>query len=355
MHPATLLETRDPRGTLGARALVLALLLVVALAGAACRGKGESARGAPGGAAAAAIADGLAAAAGVRAPWRCAALDGAAATDAAIEAGGARWTIAGRTATRAPAGAPKPVRIAFAADAEDASPETLAALAKLRAKLDKLDVDAIVTLGGMGATPDELAATLGALSGHALVVAIPGDREPAAGHRATVAALAGSGIVDGSLVRWLVIDGVGVATLPGQPYAGRLAHGVEGCGQTDADATALLAVAPADLRVRIVASQRAPRHADGTDGAALGASAGDAGLAAALAAPPTAGARADLVVHGSLDGSPSPAGRAEGPALVATGVTSGSPRLDAAGRRLHPAIVVVTVEGSRVSWQPIAP
>jgi len=331
------------------RALVLACAAAVG-----CGSRHESARGAVGGAVASAITAALAAAAHERAAWRCAALDGPAPPAGPIVVGATTWTVDGRVARRAPSSPPRPVRIAFLADAEAPTAPTLAALGAIRARLATLGVGVIVTLGGMGGSSDELAATLGALAdGAVLVVAIPGDREPAEGHRAAVAALAPRGVVDGSLVRWIVVGGVGIATLPGQPFTTRLAHGVEGCGHTDADAAAVLAAAPDGLRTRILASQRAPRHPDRGDQAALGVAAGDAGLAAALAG---AAPMVDLVVHASLDGAPTPAGRlGDGLAMVATGVASASPRLDAAGRRLGPAAVVVTVEGSRLQWQPITP
>jgi hypothetical protein len=164
-------------------------------------------------------------------------------------------------------------------------------------------------------------------------------------------------VLDGSLVRWLVNDGIGVATLPGQPDAARLARGVEGCGHLDADATAVLTAAPERLAVRILASQRAPRHADGGDRAALGSSAGDAGLAAAIAQ--AGDGSVDLIIHAALDGAPAAAGSLTAgrgrPIAIATGIASASPRLDAAGRRVTPAVLVVTIEGNRVTWQPIVP
>jgi hypothetical protein len=253
------------------------------------------------------------------------------------------------------AGKAKPVRIAFVADAEAPTPDTLGVLRALRDKLAKLDVDAIVALGGMGGTAADLEGVLGALAdGSVLVLAIPGDREPAAGHRAAVAALAGRGVLDGAVVRWLVVDGVGVATLPGQPAVTRLAHGVEGCGHADADATAVVAAGPDGVRVAILASQRAPRHADGGDRSALGAAAGDAGLATAIAAAGAPGV--DVIVHAALDGAPATAGTlapAPRPVALATGVASASPRLDGKGRRVTPAALVVTVDGNRVAWQPI--
>jgi hypothetical protein len=338
------------------RILVPALALAIAT-GAGCGKKGESARGAVGGATAAAIAAGLDATARERAPWRCAALDSPAAPGIAISIGTTSWRLDGRVAARAPAAKPGPIRIAFVADAEGATPETLGVLRALRDRMAKRGVDAIVTLGGLGGTADEVTKVLDVLAdGAILVVAIPGDREPAAGHRAAIAGLAARGVVDGSQIRWLVIDKVGVATLPGQAFAARLAHGVEGCGHTDEDATAILAAAPADLAVRILASQRAPRHADGSDHGALGATAGDPGLAAAIEA---AGAKgADVVVHASLDGTPASAGKlapGAGPVAIATGIASASPRLDARGGRVTPAALLVTIEGNRVEWQPIAP
>jgi hypothetical protein len=352
--------TGEARPGARVRLLIAAALVAATAATAACSGRGKAARGAVGGGIAAAVTAGLATAARVRAPWRCAALDWLPPPGpTSVQAGGRSWSLDGRIARRAPTtpGA-RVVRIAFVADAEAPTPVTLGVLRALRDRLAKLKVDAIVSLGGMGGTTDELEGVLGALAdGSVPVFAIPGDREPAAGHRAAVAALASRGVVDGSVVRWVVVDKVGIATLPGQPFVTRLAAGVEGCGHADGDAAAVLATRPDGVEVAILASQRAPRHADGDDQGALGAAAGDLGLATAIATPDggTASPIA-LVVHAALDGAPTPAGTlAAGgrPRALATGVTSASPRLDGAGRRVTPAALVVTVEGNRVAWQPI--
>jgi hypothetical protein len=331
--------------------------MIVAAATLAACGKGKPADGAVGGAVAAAVRAGLDTGAGERAPWRCGALDGPAPAAASFTVGAVAWAVDGRVARRAErAGGRRPVAIAFVADAEAPTPETLSALAAIRGKLARLKVDAVVALGGMAGDADGLAAVYRALAGPWPVVAIPGDREPLGAVRQAVAALAGDGVVDGTQLRWLVIDGVGVATLPGQPHSARLAHGPDGCGHTDADVRALLAAAPDGLAFRVLASQRAPRGPG--DRAALGAPAGDPGLAAALV--PAAGARrpADLVVHGSLDGRATAAGDVrpgEVVPAIATGVASASPRLDGAGRRVTAAAIVVTIDARAARWQVIAP
>jgi hypothetical protein len=329
--------------------------VVAAIAG--C-GKGKPADGAVGGAVAAAVRAGLDTSAGERAPWRCGALDGPAPAPAAFAIGGVAWTVDGRVARRAaPAGGGRrPVSIAFVADAEAPTPQTLAALAAIHGKLARLRVDAVVALGGMAGDADGLVAVYRALAGPWPVLAIPGDREPLGAVRQAVEALADTGVVDGTRIRWLVIDGVGVATMPGQPHAARLAHGPDGCGHTDADVRPLLAAAPDGLAFRILATQRAPRSAG--DRTALGAPAGDPGLAAALV--PAAGERrpADLVVHAALDGRATPPGHVrpgEGVPAIATGVASASPRFAGDGRRVTPAAIVVTIDARAARWQVIAP
>jgi hypothetical protein len=335
---------------------VAAAVAVVAAAGCKC-GSGGTPRGGVGAATGAAIVAAVTAAPAERAPWRCAALDEPSPPASALSTSDRRWTIERRAMRLADHRGPS--RIAFVADAGDASPATLANIAKLTARLAKLDVHAVVGVGGLGSTEAELAAVLGALAGERwVVIAIPGDREAARDHRAAIAALAAAGkaVVDGAEVRWIEIGGFGVATLPGQSAASRLAHGVEGCGHADADAAAVLTRWPdgGSVRFRALATQRAPRRDDLGDVGRLGAHAGDVGLADALA-----GSKVDLVIHAAVDGIAAVSGRhraAPGVAweAVATGMASGAPHLDGRGERIAPSAIVVTVEGDGASWQPIS-
>jgi hypothetical protein len=198
-----------------------------------------------------------------RAPWRCAAPDTPTLPDDTLTVGAHKWKLAGHAVV----GAGK--TIAVVGDAGGAAPATIAALGRLRGKLDAAAPDIVIALGGMGANQGELEATLGTLAGPWLVVAMPGDLEPAEALAKATLALRqkGAAIVDGRLARRIELGGVTVATIPGGGPS-RVVAGADGCGYRATD----VATAVADLAqrpgLRVVASFEAPR--DTIDGEATG-------------------------------------------------------------------------------------
>lgn len=305
--------------------------------GAACGSSSkDGGRGSLGKATGAALLGALDAAAAALEPWRCARIDDPASAKLVVETGAAP-------------------RIAFVAEARGAGGATAAVIEAVRKALDASPVDVVVTLGGMGESRDEIARALTPLAQGApwLLVAIPGDRESIAEHRAVVAELAGGGarVVDGSQVRVVDLGKALLGTLPGAPAAGRLAAGSSGCVHDDADVKAILrALAAAERTPTLLATPRAPRGA--TDLAPGGIHAGDVALARLLAAEPVG-----LVVHTGVDDRTSPAGKAKpAPSLaLAVGAVDATPRYRTSGERVLPSLLVVTIGDRELAWKPLVP
>ncbi len=279
-----------------------------------------------------AVASALDAADRVRAPWRCAAADLPALPEATLGS----WRVAGHAVTGGDA------RIAVIADTGGATPETVAALARLRAKLD---VDLVLALGGLGATQQELETVLGVLgtSSNAPVIMMPGDLEAMPAQIAAIAALRARGVpvIDGRLVRRIELASGTIAIVAGASAPERLVAGADGCVYTPADVTAALADLTPRPGVRILASAEAPRRV--LDGDAVG----ELGLV------PGAGAQIDVSLHAGVDADASGAARGghDGGAIALT------PGSADAGTRLAsphaPSAGILTVRGGAWTWAPI--
>ena len=198
-----------------------------------------------------------------RGPWRCAAPDGPSLADEQLTVGGHAWKLGSHAVQRVDAS--PDVVIGVVADAAGAAPATIAALGRLRAKLEAARPTIVLTLGGMGANERELETTLAVLADKASwpVVALPGDLEPVTAHDEAVATLRKRGVpvIDGRLAHRIELGGATIATLPGAGAATRLPAGADGCSYRPQDVTA----ATTDLRdakgIRILASFEAPRPA----------------------------------------------------------------------------------------------
>lgn len=201
------------------------------------------------------VAAALTAADKEQAPWRCAAADGPQLADDKLEVAGQHWTVAGRVVSREAQG---DIVIGVIADAGGAAPATLAALGRLRAKLDAAKPTVVLTLGGMGATEKDLETTLAVVADKASwpVVAIPGDLEPVTAHREAIATLRKRGvpIVDGRLARRVELGGATVVTLPGAGSAARLPAGNDGCSYRPDDVGAVVDELRDAKGIRILAS-----------------------------------------------------------------------------------------------------
>lgn len=277
------------------------------------------------------------------APWRCAAADTPALKDEQLVIGDGTWQLGGHALKRSD---PDPeIVIGVVADAAGAAPRTIAALGRLRAAFDAAKPDLVLALGGMGATQEELVATLGTLGDRASwpVVALPGDLEPVSAYLGALAALRqrGDTVLDARSVRWIELPGVTIGTLPGAGASERLVAGSDGCSWRAEDIAALYSELTARSGLRIVATAEAPRVQ------VAGEPAGELALVPSRAQP------IELVLHGPVEPTPSRArtgGRDGANVLLTPGTADATPRLP---RAHEPASGVLVVRGTAWAWRPL--
>lgn len=284
----------------------------------------------------------LAAADAERAPWRCAALDTPTIPDAQLATGPRRWQLGAHMLRRIDSD--PVVAIGVIADAAGSSPQTIAALGRLRAALEKSAPDVVLALGGMGSTQAELEATLGTLAEGATwpLVALPGDLEATSAHVAALASLRerGAHVLDGRLVRWIELPGVTIGTLPGAGSRDRLLAGIDGCQWTDEDVSKLYSAITEKSGMRIVASSEAPRTR------VAGEPAGELGL---VPAQPI-----EVALHGPVAPAPSPAksGLRDGARVpLSPGSADATRRLPDAHT---PSAGLLVIRAGTWSWRPLA-
>lgn len=322
------------------RGLVIAALGGAALGSAACGGSASP----PGVPLAQAVVAAVDAAQAARVPWRCAAADGPVLAEETLAVGTRAWKLSGGTMRLdGDAGA---ITIGVIADAGGAAPRTLAALGALRGALARADL--VVALGGMGASQEDLEATLGALAEGAAwpVVALPGDLEPAGAQAAAIARLRGRGrvVIDGRRVRRIELPGATIATIPGAGAAARLVAGAEGCGYRAVDVAAAFAELTKRDGLRIMASAEAPRITVG------GEPAGELALTAGPTQP------IDVALHGPTAeaATPARAGERDGSAVALTpGSSDATTRLPGPRRAPSAGLLVVGGRGAW-RWKPVA-
>jgi hypothetical protein len=231
--------------------------------------------------------------------------------------------------------------IGVIADAGGAAPVTLAALGRLRAKLDAEHVDVVVALGGMGATQAELEATLGAVATGASwpLVAMPGDLEPAQANDAAVVALRGKGapVIDGSRAHTIELVGATIGLLPGAGTLDRLAAGADGCGWRPADLDALATTLDGKQGVRVLAAFEAPR------GTSHGEPTGDL---------PNLPRSVDVILAGAGDPTPPASGGRDGTAIaLSPGPSDATTRL---GGPHVPSVGILAIHDGRWTWRTLA-
>ena len=313
------------------------------LLAAACGGSSAPASTRVGGALVAA----LEAADDARVPWRCAAPDGPDLTEEVVGA----WKLTGHGMRRAAGGT---ITIGVIADAGGAAPATIAALGRLRPKLE--DVDLLLVLGGMGTTRGELEATLGTIANDASwpTVVLPGDLESVGALGEAIATLRAKGllVVDGRLAQRIELPNVLIATVAGASDASRLVAGADGCEYHAEHVAAALADLTAFAGIRILAAAEAPRTASTLEALRAGLGATDAGERALV---PGATQEIDVSLHGPVDVEASPArtGGRDGAAVPLTpGTSDASIRLP--GPRRATTAALLTITGTAWKWRPIA-
>jgi hypothetical protein len=335
---------------------------------------------------AAALRAGIGATASVRAPHRCARLYpeelGPDVAAVAVDAPGMRTARRRGPIVQIEPATGSSLTIGVVADAHGA----LDALPGIRRAFRRAGVRVVISLGGMGMERDTIARALAALAagdapgaagdGSAawIVLAMPGDWEAIPEHRAAVAALADRGVrgvIDGSDVRLLDMDGVQLATLPGAPHPSRLMTGDEGCVFTGEDATAIAALLAGRPGVRLLLVHAPPRQgqaglaliqASPTDAGHTAIPVGEPALADVLRATPV-----DAVIHGLVATRDRQAAGAHpvgssGPVILGAGsldplqgiadvilgeASNGAPR--------GPTALVATVTSEGITWQSVTP
>lgn len=274
-----------------------------------------------------------------RTPWRCAAADGPSLVTETLTVGARSWKLEGHVMSRE-GGAE--IVIGAVADAGGSGPTTIAALGRLREKLDKADL--VIALGGMGTTAPELEATLGAIADKVPLVALPGDLEAAGALVDAAAALRAKGkiVVDGRLVHRIEIGTTTIGVVPGVGAPGRLVAGVEGCVYAPTDVAAIVGALTARKGVRVLATSEAPR------GQRRGEPTGELPVTA------SAEQEIDIALHGPMaeGASRAQSGGRDGNAVALTpGTADATPRLPDPGR--FPSVGLLVIRRDTWSWKPI--
>lgn len=172
------------------------------------------------------------------------------------------------------------IRLGAVADTNGTAPATMANLARLGGVFAEEHVDAVLALGDLGRSEDEIAAVLTALAAraHAPVLALAGEREAEGAFHAAVkkAQAAGGDVVDLVDTRLVEAGAVDIVSLPGYPFSRK------GCHYEAADLDGAVRLVAGRARPRIVAAHTPPKgHGAGAIDWALGdVNAGDAAMAA---------------------------------------------------------------------------
>lgn len=296
-------------------------------------------------------------------PYRCARVGAPPLTvgpeeSASADAGAEPVSVAGASVsrsgyraklTRAPAeSSNRPLILGVVADARG----VIQHLPTIRDQFERRGVTLVVSLGGMGRTRAQIEAALSALTGPWFLLASPGDWESLADHRAAVRALAPRGVLDGTAVRVLGVDGHTLATWPGAPSAGRTVAGEDGCAFIERDTERLPELFSDASGVRLLASHTPPRQAGpgATDNTRAGVNIGDRALARASARAGVA-----VLIHGLLarerkpPEAPIPTSSSN-PVILAAGAADGIIDLTTVGK-WPPLAAVITIEAGSVTWE----
>lgn len=244
------------------------------------------------------------------------------------------------------------------ADARGLEGDTAANLGAARAAFRDHEVDLVIALGGIAEDADDLRRAYATLADGApwVFLALPGDRETLADHRAALAALGDSTrVLDGAEVR-VVTTGIGpVATLPGAPHASQLVAGAGGCVFEREDAHGLADWLDTGDEFSIWASYVPPRQrgARASD-IVRGVHVGDPAVGEAVQS-----AGVDLVVHAQVDEAA--LGETEGTrrtdigdrVTVGAGPAEALPVYGETGRVASGSALVLHVTPPRIEWERI--
>jgi len=202
--------------------------------------------------------------AGVKAPWSCGAVHGEARLQRALGSDGR-------------------LKLGAIADTNGTAPATMANLERLGGVFAREHVDAIVALGDLGRTEDEIAAVLTAIatSARVPVLALAGEREPEDAFHAAVKRVHERGLDVVDLVDTRLVDTgkIDIVSLPGYPFSPK------GCHYVAADLDGAARIVAGRDHARVVVAHTPPKGhgADAIDWALGDVNAGDAAMAAIVA------------------------------------------------------------------------
>lgn len=298
----------------------------------------------------------LRSAAQMREPYRCATMTSPA--KATVRAAGRVLEPKGPAliAKRSERGGDRLV-IGALGDARDGDALTMKQIEKAKIAFRKRGVELVLSLGGMGRDREAIARVLGALARAEswLVVAMPGAREALPAHRAAIGAVKAPGLIDGSAVRLIEMDGAVLGLFPGVQHAARLHAGADGCAHGKADAEALARALAERKGVRVWASYAPPRQgrSDGSDVGADGIHVGERVMSGAVLS-----SKAALVVNSQVDRAAfgrrrgARSATATAPLYLATGPIEAMPITN--GRdRMKGSALVITIETRSIRWERI--
>jgi hypothetical protein len=172
------------------------------------------------------------------------------------------------------------LKLGALADSNGTAPATMANLARLTRVLSEEHVDAVLALGDLGASADEIARVLTAIAGgvKAPVLALAGDREPENAFHAAVKRVheAGADVVDLVDTRLVDTGTIDIVSVPGYPFSRK------GCHYSAADLDGVAALVAGRTHGRVVVGHTPPKgHGAGAIDWAIGdVNAGDVAMAA---------------------------------------------------------------------------
>jgi hypothetical protein len=172
------------------------------------------------------------------------------------------------------------LKLGALADTNGTAPATMANLARLTGVFRQEHVDAVLALGDLGASEDEIARVLTATAdgAKAPVLALAGEREPENAFHAAVkrARNAGADIVDLVDTRLVDTGEIDIVSVPGYPFSRK------GCHYSAADLDGVAGLLGGRTHERVVVTHTPPKgHGPAAVDWALGdVNAGDAALAA---------------------------------------------------------------------------
>jgi Icc-related predicted phosphoesterase len=211
----------------------------------------------------------------------CAAAWNPTGTPKTYESGGRKFEVTGTKLTESTSDADTKAVIGVIANIKEDTPENLANLGQFLAAFKQASVEAIVVVGDLAETKDQIVNVVKPLADSGVpVLAVIGNHEPKSDFNQALASFADKPVINLNAVRLAVFDDVAFVSVPGY-YDKVFIHSTEGCNYLpeDLEATKPIVQAAGDKTVVLV-SHGGPRQegADALDRTAEQANVGDPAL-----------------------------------------------------------------------------